>query len=201
MDTLADRGPKLSKLAHLLGDIRFGVLTTVTKDGSLWSRPVSTQQANPDGELWLFTKLNSPMANELERHRRVNLCYAKPVDGSYVSVLGTCELLSDGENEKSFGTRATRRGCLEGPTTHRSSLYESRWSGRNTRDAPSATWPLEAGILRTAFREEGESGVSWRDRFHRRKGASDRQERAVPVVSYEPRAVPPPGLSHGAGTG
>ncbi len=51
MNTLAGRDPKLRKLAELIGEIQFGVLTTVGEDGSMWSWPVSTQQANPDGEL------------------------------------------------------------------------------------------------------------------------------------------------------
>jgi general stress protein 26 len=95
MDTLTQRDPKLRKLAQLIGDIRFGVLTTIAEDGSLWSRPVSTQEANSDGELWFFAKMDSPLVTELQRHPRVSICYAKPIDCSYVSISGHCRVIFD----------------------------------------------------------------------------------------------------------
>jgi general stress protein 26 len=86
---------ELRRLADLLGDIRCGLLTTIADDGSLWSLPIFTQQASPDGELWLFTRLGSPLANELRRHQRVTVCYAHPAHGRYARVTGSCELLFD----------------------------------------------------------------------------------------------------------
>jgi general stress protein 26 len=146
MDTLPDRDAKLSKLGELIGDVRFGVLTTVRKDGSLWSRPISTQRANPDGELWLFTKVDSPMARELEDHRHVSLCYAKPVESSYVSILGTCELLSDAKKAEELWDSSYQEWLPGGP--HDPSLILVRVTVERAEylDAPSATWPLEAGF-------------------------------------------------------
>jgi len=36
------------------------MLTTVASDGSLRSRPMVTPDADFDGELWFFTRYNSP---------------------------------------------------------------------------------------------------------------------------------------------
>ena len=95
MDAHVERVSELTKLARLIGEIRFGLLTTIAEDGSLWSRPISTQRASPEGEVWFFVKDDAPIAKELRRHSRVSICYAKPIDGSYVSISGNCELFSD----------------------------------------------------------------------------------------------------------
>ena len=58
--------------------------------GAVRSRP---SKAKFDGTLWFFTKLESPKAEEVRRHRRVSLSYAKPEDNSYVSISGTAELI------------------------------------------------------------------------------------------------------------
>jgi len=146
VERLTNRGPKRGKLAELIGDIRFGVLTTIAEDGSLWSRPISTEQANPDGELWFFAKLDSPLANELRRHRRVSLCYAKPVDCSYVSISGTCELISDRSKAEELWDPSYQQWLPGGPGDASLILVRVTVEGAEYWDAPSATWPLEAGF-------------------------------------------------------
>jgi general stress protein 26 len=146
MDRLRNRGLELRKLAELIRDIRFGVLTTITQDGAFWSRPISTQQATPDGELWFVTKLHSPMANQLERPRRVSLCYAKPVDGSYVSIMGDCELLSDPMKAEELWGPSFQEWLPGGPHDPSLLLVRVRVDSAEYWDAPSATWPLEAGF-------------------------------------------------------
>ena len=45
----------IQKLAKMIEDIDFAMLTTVQPDGTLRSRPMSTQRAEFDGTLWFFT--------------------------------------------------------------------------------------------------------------------------------------------------
>ena len=65
MDTPLDRGSSIKKLAELIGEIRIAMLTTTAEDGSLRSRPMTTQQATFDGKLWFFTKRESPKVDEI----------------------------------------------------------------------------------------------------------------------------------------
>lgn len=76
-------------------DVRVAMLTTVESDGSLRSRPMYTQQADFDGELWFFTADDSGKVEEISREHQVNLSYAEPKDSRYVSVSGTAELVKD----------------------------------------------------------------------------------------------------------
>jgi general stress protein 26 len=84
-----------AKLWRLIRDIKFAMLTTVTRDGQLISRPMTTQNERFDGRLWFFAALNSPATEDLEAHPQVNLAYAKPGDMEFVSVTGTAKISMD----------------------------------------------------------------------------------------------------------
>ena len=85
----------IQKLGELIEDIQITMLTTVDEDGSLRSRPMSTQQIEFDGDLWFFTSASAAKVHEVQRNHQVNLAYANPDDQRYVSVSGTSELVRD----------------------------------------------------------------------------------------------------------
>jgi general stress protein 26 len=47
----SDHGSDIQKLAELMKGIRFAMLTTVEEDGTLHSRPMTTQDTEFDGDL------------------------------------------------------------------------------------------------------------------------------------------------------
>ena len=117
MERHRDHDLELRKLTELIGDIRFGVLTTIAEDGSLWSRPISTQQAKPDCQLWFFPKLDSPMANGPAHNRRVSLCYAEPVNNSYVSMWVRASCSPTGKGRELWDP-SYQKWLPGGPATH-----------------------------------------------------------------------------------
>lgn len=85
----------IEKLRDLIKDIDFCMLTTVDEDGTLRSRPMSTQDAEFDGDLWFFTYDSSPKAQEVRHERQVNVSYADIGAQTYISVSGTATLVRD----------------------------------------------------------------------------------------------------------
>lgn len=85
----------LEKLADLIEECRFAMLTTAEPDGTLRSRPLATLQVDPAGALWFFTSASSPKVEEIEQYRRVNLSYSNPDASDYVSVSGTAHTVRD----------------------------------------------------------------------------------------------------------
>ena len=61
------------------------MLTTSTDDGGLRSRPMTTQDIGEDGEIWFFTAEDSEVALEAQRESSINLAYAKPDSGLFLS--------------------------------------------------------------------------------------------------------------------
>lgn len=85
----------LARLKELITDIRIASLVTMESDGSLRSRPMATQELDADAELWFFTNDRSPKMDAVLVHPQVCVCYAAPDKNRYVSVSGSCELVTD----------------------------------------------------------------------------------------------------------
>jgi general stress protein 26 len=84
----------IEKLRELTEGIDFCMLTTID-DGSLRSRPMSTQEFDENGDLWFFTSDQTHKIDEIGRDSHVNVAYSKPSDSTYVSISGTAEVVKD----------------------------------------------------------------------------------------------------------
>lgn len=89
------RQEKIAKLRELIKEIDFAMLTTVNEDGSLISRPMSTQQAEFDGDLWFFTSAPTGKTEDIAREQQVNVAYAQPDKQRYISVSGMAVIVND----------------------------------------------------------------------------------------------------------
>ena len=78
---------------HIHG-IRFAMLTNVQPDGSLTSKPMTTQEVDFDGNVWFFANRDS--LEQLERQNaNVNVAYSDPGRSVYVSMSGVAEVIND----------------------------------------------------------------------------------------------------------
>lgn len=105
----------VEKLATLIKDLKYAMLTTVDDDGSLRSRPMATQNDTFDGNLWFFTRANSPKVHEIEHEQHVNVSYAHPDDQTYVSVSGKARLVRDDRKKEELWTPAMKAWFPKGP--------------------------------------------------------------------------------------
>src|SRR2546421_1567661 len=94
------RDGAVKKLGKLIKGIDFAMLSTVCPDGTIHSRPMSTQQVEFDGDLWFFTGLDSGKVHEIRNDQHVNVSYADPKDNRYVSVSGRATIVRDREKAK-----------------------------------------------------------------------------------------------------
>ena len=104
MATSASKNKSIEKLASLIKDIRFAMLTTVCRDGSLRSRPMATRldEEKFDGVLWFFTSANEAKVREIQNDAHVNVTFADPDKNNYVSVSGRATLVRDKVIAKEF---------------------------------------------------------------------------------------------------
>lgn len=89
------RQEQIEKLGEMIKDIDFSMLTTALPDGTLRSRPMSTQNKNFDGTLWFFTRADSGKVHEIEDDQHVNISYADTSSQTYISVSGKAKLNRD----------------------------------------------------------------------------------------------------------
>ena len=68
---------KRDQLRALMKGIDIAMFTTLGEDGFPVSRPLSTQEAEFDGEvLWFFVRRDTPKVREISRYPRVNVADA-----------------------------------------------------------------------------------------------------------------------------
>lgn len=91
----SEHDAEIKKLSELMKDIKFAMLTTLEEDGSLHSRPMTTQQIDFEGDLWFFTSAASGKVWEAGHQRQVNVSFADPEKSRFVSVSGTAALTRD----------------------------------------------------------------------------------------------------------
>ena len=186
MDTPMDRDSSIRKLAELIGEIRIAMLTTTTEDGSFRSRPMTTQRAKFDGKLWFFTKRESAKADEMRRHRRVSLSYAKPEDNSYVSISGTAELISDQKKAQELWDPSYEQWFPQGPSDPSLILIRVTVEQAEYWHAPSSVFTYGGGIRRAGPRAAGQPGVPLEDREAERVRPGNHHKRPVFVVRDVP---------------
>lgn len=102
------------KLWELIKDLRVTMMTTTEADQTLRSRPMYTQQAEFDGQLWFFTKDDAPKTDEIEQDRHINLAYAEPGNDTYISVSGTARLIHDKQKAEEMWSPMVKAWFPEG---------------------------------------------------------------------------------------
>lgn len=94
-NTTESRDGNLKKIGEFIHEIDFTMMTTVDEEGNLQSRPMSTQKAEFDGDVYFFTYDDSNKAKHIKKEPRVNLAYSAPDRHTYVSLKGKAELSDD----------------------------------------------------------------------------------------------------------
>lgn len=126
----------LSKLGDLIKDIRVAMLTTVSKEGELHSRPMMAQELDESGSVWFFTSSESGKAHSIENDQRVNLGYAKPNDSKYVSASGVAHIVKDQQKIKELWKPAMKAWFPEGVNESDLVLIQVQIESAEYWDAP-----------------------------------------------------------------
>jgi general stress protein 26 len=159
----------IEKIRELIKDIRFAMLTTVDEDGSLRSRPMATQKAELDGDLWFFTSAGSSKVDEVQHDQRVNLSYAAPDDNTYVSLSGTAVLVRDPAKMKELWNPALKAWFPKGLEDPEIALLRVRVEKGEYWDSPSSKMVQLAGFVKA---------IATGERYKAGKGEHDKVELA-----------------------
>lgn len=86
-----------AQLWELIKDIKFAMFTNRSRNGHLHSRPMTTQNRllDADDRLWFFMSRERDPVADLAVAADVNVSYADPDKGRYVSVTGTASVNHD----------------------------------------------------------------------------------------------------------
>jgi general stress protein 26 len=95
MTEAVSRPQAITKIAEMIKDIRIAMLSTVTPEGTIHSRPMATQEAEFQGELLFLTRQESNKADEIAHDSRVTLNYVDSKNYRFVTLSGHAALSKD----------------------------------------------------------------------------------------------------------
>ncbi|UXI67047.1 pyridoxamine 5'-phosphate oxidase family protein [Tahibacter amnicola] len=99
MDSHADA---VKTLARLIKDVKIAMLTTVSPEGKLISRPLGTQEVAFDGDLWFIIHAGSAKVAEIAANPHVCVAYADISGNTYVSVSGRASVIDDRQRVEKY---------------------------------------------------------------------------------------------------
>jgi general stress protein 26 len=92
---MISQAKKLEELYELIEDMEIAMMTTRRPDGRLVSRPMATQDADDDFDLWFVSSIETDKMDELEHDPSVNLAYYDSDSREWVSVSGEARINRD----------------------------------------------------------------------------------------------------------
>lgn len=93
--TPGEQEDAFTRFAAMVRGMHFSMLTTIAADGSLRSRPMSTQDQSTDGTLWFLVAAASGAAEDLDTRPDINLAFSSPDEQRWVSVSGRASITDD----------------------------------------------------------------------------------------------------------
>lgn len=136
------------ELRDKIKDIRVAMFTTAEKDGTLRSRPMATQEMDPDGVLWFFSYRDSGKVQEIENDANVNLCYSAPDKDLFVSVSGKASLVDDKAKAKELWNPFAKAWFQKGLDDPNLGLLKVKVEQAEYWDAPSGKMVQLVGMVK-----------------------------------------------------
>jgi general stress protein 26 len=151
MDVESQTDQGMAKVAELVKEIKFGMLTTQCPDGSLHSRPMSTLQMDEDGCLWFFTSQHSTKIEDIDDQYQVNMSYARTDKQDYLSVTGTAEVVRNRKKMESLWTPWLKPWFQDGLDDPELILLKVRVDAADYWDAPGSAAKRLYGLAKGAM--------------------------------------------------
>jgi general stress protein 26 len=95
MSEVLTRSQAIEKISELIKDIRIAMLSTVTPEGSITSRPMATQDAEFKGELLFLTRQESSKTDDIALQSQATLNYVDSKNYRFVCLSGRAALSKD----------------------------------------------------------------------------------------------------------
>jgi general stress protein 26 len=133
-----DRATALAELARLIDGIPVAMITTLSDDGMLDSRPMLLERMETDGSLTFLTRLSSRKVHEIARDARVNVAFVGDKGDRYISLSGMAEVTHDPVRMHALWKPTYRAWFPGGPDDPDSAIFTVRIERIESWDVPTS---------------------------------------------------------------
>ncbi|HSH88308.1 MAG TPA: pyridoxamine 5'-phosphate oxidase family protein [Methylophilus sp.] len=127
---------ELTKLGELIEDFRIAMLTFIDGKGALVSQPMGPIEMDADGNIWFFTDSTSEKVQHLDE---LNLAFSGEPDGTYVSLSGYGELVTDQARKEELWSPFVKPWFPDGPDSANLALLKFIPDTAEYWDAPHSS--------------------------------------------------------------
>ena len=111
-DSPTKHDDQLDTVRSIMKDVRVCMFVTSAENGDLHSAPMTTQEAEFDGDAWFIAQSGSETVRNLSARPHVNVSYSGST--SWVSVAGTAAVVEDAAKKKELWNTFTEAWFPEG---------------------------------------------------------------------------------------
>jgi general stress protein 26 len=101
------------RVAELIKDFRFAMLTTRNAEGRLVAHPLTVQETEFDGDLWFLVSRSASFVDDLRRDDHAGVSLSS--NGSWVSLSGTADLIDDPAKVRELWSPTVEAWFTDGP--------------------------------------------------------------------------------------
>ena len=112
-----DQPDSKKHLAELVERARIAMLTTMTSDGKLESRPMALQDVEFDGDLWFFVDESADVVADISAHPQANVAFSNHKQSEWTSLAGTATVVRDRAKVEELWSPAVKVWFPDGPDT------------------------------------------------------------------------------------
>jgi general stress protein 26 len=152
--TIESREDSIKKIGEFIQDIDFTMMTTVDENGELQSRPMSTQKAEFDGNVYFFCFDDTDKVRHIKNNPHVNLAYSAPDRQTYVSLKGDAEISKDRQKMEELWEPQLKAWFPEELETPGITLIKVSVKSAEYWDSPSSTIAHVIGLVKAAVTGE-----------------------------------------------
>lgn len=153
-----DHAEQVEAVRSIMKGVRTAMLTTVAADGTLHAHPMTTQEAEFDGDVWFVLGASSESAENARQRPRVNVSYAG--DSGWVSVAGTAELSSDPGRKKELWNRFVEAWFPEGQDDPEVQVMRVRAESAQYWDSPGRVSMMVSMLTSSVTKNPPRTGES-----------------------------------------
>ena len=162
VSTTVNDAEVMTRLRDLINDIRVAMVTTTGEKGVLHSRPMYSQQAAADGDLWFATSRSSDLVKDLLASPHILASFADTGNQRYVVVRGEGAVNHDSAKIAELWNPKMDAWFPDGPTDPDLTLVHLRAERADVWDAPSGPARLVNYVTALVTGTKPETG----DRLH-----------------------------------
>ena len=159
----SENRPDAEKLRDLIKGIKFAMLTTLSEDNQLHSRPMTLQETEFDGDLWFIIKRTTAPANEIEDNRQVNLAFSDVKNFKFISVAGEGSIFQDRQKAEELWNPFYKTWFPEGLEDPNLAVLKVTVKSADVWDTPSSKVVRLVGFVKGALTGKHPSELGHRD--------------------------------------